>query len=159
MRYIVHHRLYTIEEKKKKLTSDMMSMAKKHPPGERSEELLLAMADWAKEAGPEIFKQLKKNELHDVCQELSCKSFSTNHILFLQGQRGDTFWIIIRGQIKIFVEDDSHVVQVKMRNMSDQGEVWMDEKMSKDDKWLGREVAKINGGGFGELALFEGMKF
>ena len=28
--------------------------------------------------------------------------------------------------------------------------------METNEKWLGREVARINGGCFGELALFEG---
>ena len=32
----------------------------------------------------------------------------------------------------------------------------MDEHMETNEKWLGREVARINGGCFGELALFEG---
>ena len=57
-------------------------------------------------------------------QRLSCKSFTQNHILFLQGSKGDTFWIIISGQVQIFVEDNSHDVQVKIRNMLDQGEEW-----------------------------------
>ena len=84
------------------------------------------------------------------------KHYDENHVLFLQGQKGDTFWIILRGQVKIFVEDDKHSEQVKIQNMKAQGQEWCNNVMTEDADWLGREVTRINGGGFGELALFEG---
>ena len=154
--YIFNHRIWDLKQKKLKATKDMLEIGKSHPPGQRTEEEIKKIKDWAKYAGPQIFKSLKQSQLEDVAQALICKTYPSNHVLFLQGQKGDTFWIILNGQIKIFVEDDKIYEQIKIHNHINHGQEWINSAVANDPTWLGREVSRINGGGFGELALFEG---
>ena len=84
------------------------------------------------------------------------KTYKPKELLFLQGQKGHHYWIIIQGQVKIYIEDNKHDEQVKLHNYTNQGTEWCNNVLECDPNWLGREVARMNGGGFGELALFEG---
>jgi len=88
--------------------------------------------------------------------QMISKTYKPKELLFLQGQKGHHYWIIIQGQVKIYIEDNKHDEQVKLHNYTNQGTEWCNNVLECDPNWLGREVARMNGGGFGELALFEG---
>jgi CRP-like cAMP-binding protein len=154
--YLIKHRIWDMKRKKLISQKNMVLICQQHPPGTRTKNHIHELSNWIQNHGPSIFKNLLKKEIIDICQNMIIKTYTANEILFLQGQKGNTFWIIVQGQVKIFVENDKSYEQVKLHNYIDKGVDWCNEAVRNDNKWLGHEVARMNGGGFGELALFEG---
>ena len=98
---------------------NMVLICQQHPPGTRTKNHIHELSNWIQNHGPSIFKNLLKKEIIDICQNMIIKTYTANEILFLQGQKGNTFWIIVQGQVKIFVENDKSYEQVKLHNYID----------------------------------------
>ena len=158
--YLKGHRIWAIEKEKRELADEMMRLAKLHPPGKRPREVRDQFCKWALKAGPEVFKKLSNIAMDKCMQYVELRSYNELEVMFLQGQQGSHYYIIVHGQVKIFVEDNKEFEQVKCASFVDpaKGPEWANSTIAQGDtSWLGREVWRYGKRcGFGELSLFEG---
>jgi hypothetical protein len=68
LQYVAKHRVWDRKRKQRKSTVNMLNIGFTRAPGSRTVEELEQMSDWAKYAGPAIFKKLTKSEINDICQ-------------------------------------------------------------------------------------------
>ena len=104
-------------------------------PGRRDEDdidLILRAT-----SGVKFFSRLTAEQVRELCRVIVCKLVPKDSPLFFQGDFGTTFFIIYRGSVKIFVNEDGALTS-----------------MQRSDARYGSCVGLLeDGDAFGELAL------
>jgi CRP-like cAMP-binding protein len=105
------------------------------PPMYRKPKDIDIIANYVKDI--KVFKDFQSNEeqMYELCKNLTLKSLAENKVLFEQGDKGDSYFIILEGNVEIFVKVG-------------------DEKTGMDTR---KKVAILKkGDAFGDLSLLYG---
>lgn len=79
---------------------------KKAPPTDvREEEVLLSTEEKARCLAQGIFQGLPAAILHAMASRMGERSLEDGEILFLKGEPGDEIFVVVEGEIEIFIED------------------------------------------------------
>lgn len=150
-------RLYEEMQRKKKIVRRMTKNLDKQPPGERDRKGLDAIYDWALNVHGDIFKKLNESELKVACMNMELQRFKKHEVLFLQGNPGVKYLIIVNGAVSIRIDNDLENTQRKLQILKVKGKEYITRMVSENPGFLGVEVAELpQGKGFGEVALFAG---
>ena len=107
------------------------------------------------------FFQTLEPELHyDICQAASYKRLQPNEVVFVQGEVGDAFYVVLRGTLSLHIKGTPGLPPPKIEPKEPTGED--DDEGFEEPEDLtdiyGPCISVLSGGqSFGELALLHGM--
>lgn len=156
-KYTANHREWSEKVRRAQVLNDSIKTLESVPPGKRDQAQIDLLVNWARTVHGDVLRLLRRSELEFMVQHLRVRKHAASELIFLQGEVGKHFFFVVRGNIRIFAEDErsSMVQKIVLRNNN--GDAHMNMLLQGDagDVLLGREVARVtHGHSLGEVALF-----
>ncbi|KAL3842639.1 hypothetical protein ACJMK2_020630 [Sinanodonta woodiana] len=133
------------------------------PPQERTDTMIDQILPWFRKKS-ELFKLMKTEILKEIIKNCDFTTCAKDTVLIKQGDRGDCFYIILRGSVSVHIQTNFENIPGGEKPTSTEEEEVVDEEeveqnTKKKTKELDRSiygnfVGKLDAGrSFGELAL------
>ena len=106
-----------------------------------------------------FFQTLDPGLHYDICQAASYKRLQSNDVVFVQGEVGDAFYVVLRGTLSLHIKGTPGLPPPKKEAKEPQpGEEGLEEEPEDLTEVYGPCISVLSGGqSFGELALLHGM--
>lgn len=156
---VLAKKLILKRKRHKKLTERMYEAAttSTSKPHHRMQSDCETIEAWAKEVYRGIFCSLTPSELRVFSSKVKLIEIRENEVLFLQGETGTQFYILLEGKVSIYSSDDTSKVGINLHRAKEvNGKEFLAELLNDKPDALGRMTNTIwpDSGEFGEVALF-----
>ncbi|OQR81268.1 hypothetical protein ACHHYP_16629 [Achlya hypogyna] len=131
------------------LRSASLELLRRRPPSYTPEEVAL-LEEWARQLQEKIFHDLSPDRVTDIVRHMTLTHYRARECLFLEGDVGHGYYILIAGSISIYVD-----MPTTTKGLIAQGRTHALEAIRLDAAMLGQYRYDIGeGDGFGEVAMF-----
>lgn len=127
-------------------------------PEERSTADILCLFDWIMKNGStqRVFNGVKDSIIKTICREMTLATYKQDRVVCKQGEYGDTFYIILSGQVSVWeltpsIADEAKKKRLDERNFTLEHEICTSER---SDFGVPGHILHV-GSTFGELAVLD----